>query len=518
MFSADSYLFSFLLSLIPPESRLGKVASLLAAVSRERSKTAVTGSSDWTGRGIGRGSVTGTSPSMKMITSRRHDKKSWIVDSSSRPGPGQGQGPRPVADAIGRDEQLPTVGLVTGDADAAACPEVNAVDNRSVTSRGVPSGAASSSTRREQRGRPATDPGTSSSSSLRPPFSTLSNNREREADVRSSTRIVKLKATAPPSAGPSTDCALIGDKVTDRSPNPFVKKTKKKKRVPSKVEPVDDSKAGHSSRGGGIGDPAPSVTLKPTSIPSAVAPVSRSDSGTEDPLRGCGESSMTEIEGEDQNEEEDDLEIENESGDSDGDRMDVSEERALEEEYRMLRARMEENACSEIKSRIMMMEEEAKAKGDPGDGALTALQRELRIATASATARAGANRGRGNNAQTSRNVRTGTGLDVGATEVKVKAMEPLAEVIATMSPKAILCLFQELDELEDDEEEEENDEGNDNEEEEDDEDEFDDEDNTEEVSRTGIVVSNSIEWTDQEYIGVDIDGSGAAEQRQCELR
>jgi hypothetical protein len=515
LFSSNSYPFFFLLSLIPAESRLGKVASLLAVVSRERSKTKVTGSSDWTGRGTGRGSIVGTSPSMKVITSRGYDKKSWTVgsssscSSSSRPG----HGPYPVADAIRRDGQLPTTRLATGDAEA----EVSAVGNSPATNGDAPSGAASSSTRREQRGRPTTDPGPPPSSSLRPPFSTLSNNREKEADVPSTPRIVRMKATAPPSVGPSIDCAPIRDKATDRSQNPFVKKSKKKKRVSSKVESVEEGGAAHSSRGNGSGDPTPSVASKPTNKPSDATPVSCS--GSEDSLRGWGGASMAEIEGEDQNEEENEQENQNEIVDGEGDRMDVSEERALEEEYRMLRARMEENVCSEINSRIVMMQEDAETKGYPGSGALTALHRELRIATASATAsigaRAGANRGNGNSTKTGHGVKTRIGLDVSAAEVNVKAkvIEPLAEVIATMSPMAILSLFQELDELENEDEEEEYDEDDDEGEEEydEEEEEYDEEEETGEIFRSGTRLSNIVEWADQEYIGVDLDGSVKAE-------
>jgi hypothetical protein len=516
LFSSNSYPFFFLLSLIPAESRLGKVASLLAVVSRERSKTTVTGSSDWTGRGTGRGSIVGTSPSMKVITSRGYDKKSWAVgsssscSSSSRPG----HGPYPVADAITRDGQLPTTRLATGDAEA----EVSAVGNSPATNGDAPSGAASSSTRREQRGRPTTDPGRPPSSSLRPPFSTLSNNREKEADVPSAPRIVRMKATAPPSVGPSIDCAPIRDKATDRSQNPFVKKSKKK-RVSSKVELVEDGGAAHSSRGSGSGDPTPSVASKPTNKPSDTTPVSRS--GSEDSLRGWGGAPMAEIEGEDQNEEENEQENQNEIVDGEGDRMDVSEERAVEEEYRILRARMEENACSEINSRMVMMQEDAETKGYPGSGALTALHRELRIATASATAsigaRAGANRGSGNSTKTGHGVKTGIGLDVSAAEVnvKTKVIEPLAEVIATMSPMAILSLFQELEELEDEDEEEEydedDDEGEEEEEYDEEEEEYDEEEETGEIFRSGTRLSNIVEWADQEYIGVDLDGSVKAE-------
>ena len=175
---------------------------------------------------------------------------------------------------------------------------------------------------------------------------------------------------------------------------------------------------------------------------------------------------------------------------------------------------MEEIACSEFSSRMVAAESES----DPGGGELSALHRQLRDATAS-IAEAGQHRGEDgiNPNRSVNNTQTGRGTGIGtregvhhAVEVKAKVV-PLADVIASMSPKAILSLFQELDELEDDEEEEE-DEG---EEDvwvcEDDEDDEEEEEEDEELYSTGARVSDGIEWADQEYIGIDIDGSVSAE-------
>ena len=416
-----------------------------------------------------------------------------------------------MADVTTRDGLPSTAGLATAGAGADACSEVRAVGNRSVTNKIVPSGAASSSAHRKQRGRPTTDPGPPSSSSLRPPFCTLSNNREREADVLSAPKVVKMTTNASPGTSTSPDCAPARDKVIDRSPNPFVKKTKKKKKVSSKVTLMEDDRAGLSNGGGGSGDPATSITSMPNNKGSAVTPTSRS--GTGDSLRGCGEGSMIENEGDDENEDEEGSEC------GDGDRMDLSEERALEDEYRALRARMEEIACSEFSSRMVAAESESES--DPGGGALSALHRQLRDATAS-IAEAGQHRGEDgiNPNRSVNNTQKGRGTGIGtregvhhAVEVKAKVV-PLADVIASMSPKAILSLFQELDELEDDEEEEEEEEGEEDvwvcEDDEDDEEEEEEEEG-EELYSTGARVSDGIEWADQEYIGIDIDGSVSAE-------